>query len=71
MSNSRVPVGQARGVILDWQMQGLTYRDISRKTGLSLGLLHKVAFDKDARIYEATKRKIIEASQTHERSDDE
>lgn len=71
MSNPRVPAGQAREVILDWQMQGYSYRDISRMTGLSLGLLHRVAFDSEARVYESTKRRILEASQTHERNDDE
>lgn len=71
MKNSRVPAGQPREVILDWRMQGFTYRDISKATGLSLGLLHRVAMDKEARIFESTKRRILEASLASERNDDE
>lgn len=71
MKNSRVPSGEARDVVLNWLMEGMTYRDISKKTGLSLGLIHKIASDKSARIYVSTLRTIIEASLAHERSDDE
>ena len=71
MKNSRVPSGEARDVVLNWLMEGMTYRDISKKTGLSLGLIHKIASDKSARIYVSTLRTIIEASLAHERSDEE
>ena len=70
MKNSRVPSGEARDVVLNWLMEGMTYRDISKKTGLSLGLIHKIASDKSARIYVSTLRTITEAPVSDQESDD-
>lgn len=61
MKNSRVPAGIARTQIHSWLIEGSTYREISKATGLSLGLIHKIATDREARVYESTKRKIAEA----------
>lgn len=61
MKNSRVPADHARYQVLEWLIEGSTYREISKATGLSLGLIHKIATDREARVYESTKRKIAEA----------
>lgn len=61
MKNSRVPTDDTRDQVLEWLIEGSTYREVSKGTGLSLGLIHKIATDKDARVYESTKRKIAEA----------
>lgn len=61
MKNSRVPAADTRYQVLEWLIEGSTYREISKATGLSLGLIHKIASDKEARVYQSTKRKIAEA----------
>lgn len=61
MKNSRVPTDDTRDQVLEWLIEGSTYREISKATGLSLGLIHKIASDRNARVYENTKLKIAEA----------
>lgn len=63
MKNSRIPATEAREQVLEWLVEGATYREISKHTGLTLGTLHKVASDSTARIYESTNKRIAEAFQ--------
>lgn len=61
MKNSRVPVGETKDIILNWRLEGATYRAIAEATGLTTGTLHKIATNPEARIYQSTRTRIAEA----------
>lgn len=52
--SSTVPSIAARQTLLTWMAEGWSFRDISVSTGLSVGVLHKIARTEGISIYRTT-----------------